>query len=324
MISSKPSAAPTASTSKAKSTKKQQETSIETINSPGVAAAEAVSDSDDEADVPDLSPSALRFSKLKSLDFAACYSAVSDDPTLLAEDTTDALLVEAFSVAMKGDDKRARECVEKGLMIQYCLKLGRDGVALFFKRCVHLPEGSEVNGYHRKLTQFSLYRMTGSDPRALQMFLEDVKQTGDRMVNRAHVVAAERESQKAANPEGKEQIQLVASDPSTVITFETPDGPPPENLTITGEGSEDLDPVLVREFLQKRWDIFQSFSKGMQSALKEKSLDKVNKVLGKLDVADAEEIVQQLQESGILSVSESTLLLLPMRNFPAADHRPLV
>lgn len=35
---------------------------------------------------------------------------------------------------MKGHDKRARECVEKGLMIQYCLKLGRDGVALYFKR----------------------------------------------------------------------------------------------------------------------------------------------------------------------------------------------
>lgn len=136
MISSKPSAAPTPSTSKPKPIKKQKETSIETINSPGVQAAQgAPSDSEGTAsDVPDLSPSALRFSKLKSLDFAACYSAVSDDPTLLSEDTTDALLVEAFSVAMKGDDKRARECVEKGLMIQYCLQLGRDGVALFFKR----------------------------------------------------------------------------------------------------------------------------------------------------------------------------------------------
>lgn len=145
--------------------------------------------------------------------------------------------------------------------------------------------------------------MTGGDPRALQMFLEDVKATGDRIINRAHVVAAEREAEKAANPHGKEQIQLVASDPSTVITFETPDGPPPEILEITGEGSEELDPELVRQFLQKRWDIFQSFSKGLQGALKEKSLEKVNKVLGKLEVPEAEEIVQQLQESGILSVS---------------------
>lgn len=147
--------------------------------------------------------------------------------------------------------------------------------------------------------------MTSSDPKALQMFLEDVHGTSERIINRAHVVAAEREAEREANPAGKEQIQLVASDPSTVITFEVPDGPPPEKLEITGEGADELDPELVRQFLQTRWDIFQSFSKGMQRALTEKSLEKVNKVLGKLDVEEAEEIVKNLQESGILSVGAS-------------------
>ncbi|ORY81839.1 Cdc37 N terminal kinase binding-domain-containing protein [Leucosporidium creatinivorum] len=290
IISDKPSAAPSASTSKPKAEKKT-ETQIETLNSPSVLAAEAEAaaalsddDSDAASDVPDLTPAALRFSKLAPLDFAATFSAISQEPTLLSEDTTDALLVEAFSQAMKGHDKRARECVEKGLMIQYCLKLGRDGVALYFKR------------------------MTSTDPKALQMFLEDVHGTSERIINRAHVVAAEREAERAANPAGKEQIQLVASDPSTVITFEVPDGPPPEKLEITGEGADELDPELVRQFLQNRWDIFQSFSKGMQRALSEKSLEKVNKVLGKLDVEEAEEIVKHLQESGILSFETSDII----------------
>lgn len=84
--------------------------------------------------MPELTPGALKFSKLPSLDFQAAFRCISDDPSLLAEETTDALLVEAFSVAMKGQDRRARDCVEKGLTIQYCRQLGRDGVALFFKR----------------------------------------------------------------------------------------------------------------------------------------------------------------------------------------------
>lgn len=65
-------------------------------------------------------------------------SAISSDPTLLSEDTGDALMVEAFSQGMKGTkagEKRARECVEKALVGQYCRSLGRDGVMLFFQRC---------------------------------------------------------------------------------------------------------------------------------------------------------------------------------------------
>ncbi len=50
--------------------------------------------------------------------------------------TTDALLVEAFSAQQRGQWEKARRCVEKALMVQYCQKLGPDGVMLFFKRCV--------------------------------------------------------------------------------------------------------------------------------------------------------------------------------------------
>ncbi|GAA5824939.1 hypothetical protein JCM3770_006712, partial [Rhodotorula araucariae] len=240
------------------------------------------SDSSDDADIAPLSASALAFSKIAPLDWTSVKQAISSDPSLLTEETGDALMVEAFNEAMKGTkagEKRARECIEKALVGQYCRALGRDGVALFFQR------------------------MTGANHAALKIFLDDVLKTSERIIDRAKVVAAERAA-KAGNQEGVEQIQLVASSPDTTITFEVPDGPPPEHLEITGEGSEELDPVLVREFLQKRWDIFEAFPKNLKAALKEKNLEKVNKVLGRMTVEDAEQVVEQLQEAGILSFEQ--------------------
>ncbi|BGP08138.1 hsp90 co-chaperone Cdc37 [Rhodotorula toruloides] len=284
IVSTTPSAQPKPAPPAASSSKgKQTETVIETLNSPGVtaaAAAEASGDSSDEADVPPLTPSALAFSRIAPLDWDATRQAVAADPSLLTEETGDALMVEAFSQAMKGTkagEKRATECIEKALVGQYCRSLGRDGVALFFQR------------------------MTNSNHAALRIFLDDVAKTSDRIISRAKVVAAERAEKAAAGSEGVEQIQLVPASPDQTITFEIPDGPPPENLEITGEGSEELDPQLVRDFLQKRWDIFQAFPKNFKAALSEKSLDKVNKVLGRMSVEEAEIVVEQLQEAGILS-----------------------
>ena len=161
MISDKPSFIP-----QGPPKPKQKQTVIETINSPSItvralsiyiavvikvpdslpsqkstssSSAAGKSDSssdgsDEEEDAATLTPSALAFSRVQPLDFPNAFRAISNNPNLLAESTTDALLVEAFTAAMKGDDKRARQCVEKGLVIQYCLQLGRDGVALYFRK----------------------------------------------------------------------------------------------------------------------------------------------------------------------------------------------
>ncbi|GAA5983574.1 hypothetical protein JCM5350_004869 [Sporobolomyces pararoseus] len=296
MVSSTPSAqpkpsAPTSTT--ASSSKKAKETKIETINSPGVQAAEAAESDDSSSDeeLPTLTPSAIAFSKIPPFDWDATRAAISADPSLLSEETGDALMIEAFNLGMKGTkagEKRVAELTEKALLGQYCRQLGRDGVALFFQR------------------------MTGQNPQALRMFLEDVAKTSQRIIDRSKVVAAEQKASKAASAssgaEGVEQIQLVPASENQVITFEIPDGPPPENLEITGEGSEDLDPEMVKQFLQKRWDIFESFPKNLKKALGEKSLEKVNKVLGKMSVEDAEEVVGQLQEAGILSFETNEIV----------------
>jgi cell division cycle protein 37 len=100
-----------------------------------------------------------------------------------------------------------------------------------------------------------------------------------------------------------EQVQLVATDPSMSISFSVPEGPPPEEIELD-ESIQHLDIEEVRRALQSRWDIFQAFPENLRAALTENSLEKVNKVLAKMDVADAEEVVRLLSSSGIMDVAD--------------------
>lgn len=87
-------------------------------------------------------------------------------------------------------------------------------------------------------------------------------------------------------PNDVEQIQLQSMDPNTKI-----------NISIPPEDSSDPNDVKARE-------IFATFQPDLQEALKTKSLDEVNKVLGLMKVADAEEVVEKLGEANILVIEE--------------------
>ena len=47
------------------------------------------------------------------------------------------LLVEAFKAEGDGETKYAKQCVHQSLLLQYGEKLGRDGVQVFFRKCVY-------------------------------------------------------------------------------------------------------------------------------------------------------------------------------------------
>ena len=126
------------------------------------------------------------------------------------------------------------------------------------------------------------------------MFVEDFNTTYTRIAQRTIEMIAE-------DTQDREQIQLVAQDPSMEITFNLPDGPPPDELRVEGDGSEDLDLEQVRAFLERKWEIFEGFDDQLKVALKSEKLDEVNKVLGAMKVAEAEEVVELLQEGGMLS-----------------------
>ncbi len=79
---------------------------------------------------------ATQFAKIPVSDYRASHDYLQSHPEILQnESDTDGLLIEAYSAMLdQNDEKRARQCVHQALLLQYCHTLGRDGVALFFKR----------------------------------------------------------------------------------------------------------------------------------------------------------------------------------------------
>lgn len=143
--------------------------------------------------------------------------------------------------------------------------------------------------------------MINADTRAVAVFMKDVEDTYDHIVSRVKVNKEEEE----ALSQGTEQIQLVPENPDAEISFNVPDGPPPENIKLEGPGTEGMEPEDVRKALQLQWDVFENFEEDMKVALKSQKLESVNKVLGAMKVDEAERIVELLQISGILSFSEN-------------------
>jgi len=126
-------------------------------------------------------------------------------------------------------------------------------------------------------------RITTSNHQAQKVFHEDVTTTYTRIRERAAAIATERSNENA------EQIQLHPVDPNTQISIAVP-------------SADSEDPEI-----QKSRAIFNSFPPGLQRALESGSLDEVNKVLGKMSVEEAEEVVGQLGEGGMLSLESQII-----------------
>lgn len=139
--------------------------------------------------------------------------------------------------------------------------------------------------------------MVSGDKRALKIFVDDFEKTYEHLASRVKITKEEQN-------QPREQIQLVAENPDTIISFNVPDGPPPETLVLEGPGTEGMDVEEVRKALQFRWDVFESFTPEMKEALKLNELTAVNKVLGEMEVSDAEALVSSLDMAGILNFAE--------------------
>lgn len=145
--------------------------------------------------------------------------------------------------------------------------------------------------------------MINGNKQAIDVFEQDVEQTYQLVKKRAAINRAEQE--KIAEQGGVETIQLVAENPSTVISFDVPDGPPPADLRLEpSPETEGLDIEEVRQVLQQRWEIFEAFDPKLKKALQSNKLENVNKVLGKMSVEEAEQVVELLQVAQILQFAE--------------------
>lgn len=147
---------------------------------------------DDELEA---SPAARKFADIKPNDYSTSLDFLSKNPQILTEKETDGLLVLAFDAALENKEERSRQCIHQALLLQYCRSLGRDGVALFFKRITSPGTNN-----------------------AKELFFKDVQDTYMRIRTRAREIIVER----AKEPEGVEQIQLHAVEPGTVISISVP------------------------------------------------------------------------------------------------------
>lgn len=224
---------------------------------------------DDDDDPDDIKASALgkEFAKMKVGDYKSCLSFISAHHEIVNERETDGLLMEGYAAQGEGKETYAKQCVHASLLLQYCRSLGKDGVGLFFKR------------------------MTTPGHNAQKMFIDDVDKTYARLKTRVKELAEEKANTKDSGetPGGVEQIQLHAVEPGTEI-----------HINIPQPNSSDPIEIAAREK-------FEAFPPGLQRALESRSLDKVNEVLGKMSVEEAEEVVGHMGENGMLSMEQGVI-----------------
>jgi cell division cycle protein 37 len=93
---------------------------------------------EEEEELTRASPVAKRFAQIPTSDYRASHEFLASHPEILHEPKeSDGLLFEAYTILLNHGDQareRAQQCTHQALLLQYCHLLGRDGVALFFKR----------------------------------------------------------------------------------------------------------------------------------------------------------------------------------------------
>ena len=91
-------------------------------------------DDDDEDALPELTPSLELFSKIPLKAYEKSFEYIQSHRDVIVPGAADALLVAAFRAQSNGKPKYAKQCVHQSLLLQYCEKLGGDGVRVFFRK----------------------------------------------------------------------------------------------------------------------------------------------------------------------------------------------
>lgn len=129
--------APITATSKGKgkTTTTATTTEYEVLN-PQAAASPAEEEEEEEEGVPEMTPSIEAFSKLPLGGFSQSWEFIKGHRDVVVAGASDALLVAAFRAERAKKHQYAKQCIHQSLLLQYSEKLGRDGVAVFFRKYV--------------------------------------------------------------------------------------------------------------------------------------------------------------------------------------------
>ncbi|EPE07333.1 hsp90 co-chaperone cdc37 [Ophiostoma piceae UAMH 11346] len=253
------------------------------FNSAGGSTGQAAAGATDEDDDP-TEPTELgrKFAVIPAKDHYQSRGFIASHPEILTERHEESILILAFDAEMDGEQEKSRQCVHQAKLLEYCRSLGRDGVQLFFKR------------------------IETREHKAYDLFYGDVRETYTKIRSRV----AEIKAQQAAGSTdgGVEQIQLHAVEPGTVINIRVPPTVEQLKIDVAKEAGADaeIDPADLEAAKYAR-DIFEGFAPEMRQALESGSLDKVNEVLGRMKIDEAEALVGEFGEAGILSMEEEII-----------------
>ncbi|KAL9622873.1 MAG: hypothetical protein Q9160_002799 [Pyrenula sp. 1 TL-2023] len=248
-----------------------------------------------------LNPAALKREPLNRSDTGISSGAEADieDGSLQEADESDikiSSIAKEFTKIKIGDYRACFQFISEnpqvvaeketdGLLVE-AFNAQLDGKEVYARTCVH--HGLLLQ-YCRSLGRDGIglffKRITTKDHQAGKVFSDDVTSTYGRIKTRA----AELSKENGKDPAGVEQIQLHAVDPDTKI-----------HIVVPQANSEDFTEKAARE-------IFDRFPPGLQRALESANLDEVNKVLGKMSVEEAEEVVEQLGQGGMLSLEQGVI-----------------
>ena len=176
-----------------------------------------------------------------------------------------------------------------GLLVE-AFNAQSEGKEAYARQCVHQ---ALLIQYCRQLGKDGVglffKRVTTPGHQAQKLFMDDVNTTYARIRSRTKELEEERQRDEAEGRGGVEQIQLHAVDPNTSIHIVVP----PADGTTEDE--------------KQARQIFETFPPGLQRALESGKLDKINEVLGKMSVDEAEEVVEKLGNGGMLSVEQGVI-----------------
>ncbi|KAG5458279.1 MAG: Cdc37 N terminal kinase binding-domain-containing protein, partial [Olpidium bornovanus] len=206
-------------------------------------------DDDEEEEDIVTSDVAREFSKLDSLEKSFAF--ISKHPYIVSESKSDEILAAAFEAQMLGKEKTARRfSPENGFTVAFCT------FRLLYNGCPNFPVSRVPVVPGRRMAK---------PGKALDMFSKDVHGTYTHIQKRCKILKEEKAA-KAAEGGGRETIQLFTPDASKPINFQLP--------------TEDTNPAGLA--------IFNAFPQEFREALVTKDLEKVNKVLGNMECAEAE------------------------------------
>ncbi|KAJ1974670.1 hsp90 co-chaperone Cdc37 [Dimargaris xerosporica] len=201
------------------------------------------------------------FSNARDMDATLKY--ISKYPNIVNESISDEILVKAFELGMANESAAAYQCVHQALILQYCARLGNNGVSMFVMR----------------------YK---NDPRAKAMFEAEVKAMHQRIMERSKVLREERK----ANPKAEdiECIQLQTDDPEAPIEINVPS----EALLSADQLSEE--DAKIKELYLSLPDYFRE-------ALQVGTLEKVNEAFAQMPGVEAEKVLNACTEGGFIAIA---------------------